>query len=402
MEKTRKITAILVLAVVLFLNLTSSATAQSKTSKADCASVFRKGPYLIFEGDNTKMRVLWQLVEDIPATIKWGLDTSYALGSGKTAEYGKDHQHAFIITGLKPGAKYFYLITAAKTDSTGSFFTAPPEDATKVNFFAYGDMRSHPDVHDSVVKAMLATSKADPAFQTITISTGDLVKFGAVETQWDDQLFNCNFKNIQNMLATIPLVSSPGNHEVFKMDYKGKDLKMSLFRKYFPYPYVKDGYWSFDYGPIHFAMLNQFTKGHKGDIIPKKQLKWLEQDLKTSKKLWKFIVVHVPGWSALNDKHHWNSKAVQERIQPLMEKYEVAALFAGHNHMYARAVVNGIQHITTAGGGAKLHKPDPSMENIVKAFMTHHFCKVEIDGNTLRFTAVKPDGTVIDSFTLKK
>ncbi len=108
MEKTRKITAILVLAVVLFLNLTSSATAQSKTSKADCASVFRKGPYLIFEGDNTKMRVLWQLVEDIPATIKWGLDTSYALGSGKTAEYGKDHQHAFIITGLKPGTKYFY------------------------------------------------------------------------------------------------------------------------------------------------------------------------------------------------------------------------------------------------------------------------------------------------------
>ncbi len=402
MEKIRKITGILVLAVVLFLNLTSSTTAQSKTSKADCANVFRKGPYLIFEGDNTKMRVLWQLVEDIPITIKWGLDTSYALGSSKTAESGKDHLYAFKITGLKPGTKYFYQITAGKTDSTGSFFTAPPEDATKVKFFAYGDMRSHPDVHDSVVEAMLATSKADPTFQTITISTGDLVKFGAVETEWDDQLFNCNFKNVQNMLARIPLVSGPGNHEVFKMDYKGKDLKMSLFRKYFPYPYVKDGYWSFDYGPAHFAMLNQFTKGHRGDSMSKKQLKWLEQDLKNSKKLWKFIVVHVPGWSALDDKHHRNNKVVQKRIQPLMEKYEVAALFAGHNHMYARAVVNGIQHITIAGGGAKLHKPDPSMENIVKAFMTYHFGKVEIDGNTLRFTAVKPDGAVIDSFVLKK
>ncbi len=64
MEKTRKITTILVLAVVLFLNLTSYATAQSKTLKADCTSVFRKGPYLIFEGDNTKMRVLWQLEVD--------------------------------------------------------------------------------------------------------------------------------------------------------------------------------------------------------------------------------------------------------------------------------------------------------------------------------------------------
>lgn len=402
MEKTRKITTILVMAVVLFLYCISFTTAQSKTTKADCASVFRKGPYLIFEGDNTKMRVLWQLVEDVPSIIKWGLDTSYTLGSRKTDEYGKDHQHAFTITGLNPGTKYFYQISAGKTDSAGSFFTAPSEDVTKVNFFVYGDMRSHPDIHDSVVEAVLSTTNADPTFQTITICTGDLVKFGAVETQWDDQLFNCNFKNVQKMLATIPLISAPGNHEVFKMEYKGKDLNMSLFRKYFPYPYVKDGYWSFNYGPTHFAILNQFTKGHKGDIIPKKQLKWLEKDLETSKKLWKFIVVHVPGWSALNDKHHLNSKVVQKRIQPLMEKYNIAALFAGHNHMYARAVVNGIQHITTAGGGAKLHKPDPSMENIVKAIMAHHFCKVEIDGNTLKFTAVKPDGTVIDSFTLKK
>lgn len=402
MVNTRKITGILVLALVLFLNLTCSATAQSKISKAACDSVFRKSPYLIFEGDNTKMRVLWQLVEDIPVTIKWGLDTSYALGSSKIIESGKDHQQAFRITGLKPGTKYFYQITAGKTDSFGSFFTALPEDASKVNFFAYGDTRSQPDIHDSVAEAMLAKSKADPAFQTITISTGDLVKFGTVETQWDDQLFNCNFKNIQNMLARIPLVSCPGNHEVYKMDYKGSDLKMSLFRKYFPYPYVKDGYWSFDYGPAHFVMLNQFTKGHEGEIMPKNQLKWLEQDLKTSKKQWKFIVVHIPGWSALHDKNHRNNKAVQKSIQPLMEKYEVAALFAGHNHMYARAVVNGIQHITIAGGGAKLHKPDPSMKNIVKAFMTHHFCKVEIDDNTLKFTAVKPDGTVIDSFALKK
>ena len=76
--------------------------------------------------------------------------------------------------------------------------------------------------------------------------------------------------------------------------------------------------------------------------------------------------------------------------------------FAGHNHYYARALVKGVHHITTGGGGAPLYNPDSNSPNVITSSKANHFCKVEIDGNNLKFRAVKPDGTVIDTFTIKK
>jgi len=62
--------------------------------------LMRKAPYLVYRGDNTKMRVLWQLILTDTCTIEWGTDTSYSLGSQQTTEFGTDHQHRYTI-GLK-------------------------------------------------------------------------------------------------------------------------------------------------------------------------------------------------------------------------------------------------------------------------------------------------------------
>jgi len=132
------------------------------------------------------------------------------------------------------------------------------------------------------------------------------------------------------------------------------------------------------------------------------QLSWLEADLASSKKPWIFLVYHEPGWSAKGSTGHPNNAEVQRYLQPLMEKHNVSIAFAGHNHFYARALVNGIQHITTGGAGAPLHYTDADSPKVVTASKTNHFCKVEIDGNLLKYTAVKPDGTAIDTFTIKK
>ncbi|MFH1861413.1 MAG: T9SS type A sorting domain-containing protein [bacterium] len=133
------------------------------------------------------------------------------------------------------------------------------------------------------------------------------------------------------------------------------------------------------------------------------QLAWLENDLATTTKPWKFIVLHEPGWSAGPPDYsgnHGNNTSVQDYIQPLCEQYSVAIVFCGHNHYYSRAVVSGVMHITTGGGGAPLTQPQHGWPDIVTATRAHHYCKVEINGGLLTFTAIKPDGTVIDSFTL--
>lgn len=344
----------------------------------------RKAPYLIYENDVSEITILWQLNTTASCVIEWGDDQTYSLGSAITNEYGGNHQHKYVLTGLQPGQLYYYRVFAAGRIYTGSFHCAPQSNSDHVKFMVYGDSRTFPAIHDQVAAEMLATYVEDPEFQTITLSVGDLVTNGDDENTWDSEHFNANYSNIHELLAETPYLTAIGNH----------DGSGTLFARYFPYPYEDGRYWSYDYGPVHFTVVDQYTDYSPGST----QLAWIEDDLASTNRPWKVVYLHEPGWSAGN---HANDSTVQNYIQPLCVQYGVSLVFAGHNHYYARAVVDGIQHITTGGGGAPLQSPDPGYPHVVAASMNYHFCRIEINDHILHFEAVKPDGTIIDSFTME-
>lgn len=344
----------------------------------------RKGPYLIYNGNESEMQVLWQTYSTDTCQIDWGTDTLYNLGNAQTFEYGTDHQHTYTISNLTPSTKYFYRVNVNQEVHTGTFRSAPDSNATNFDFFAYGDTRSNPGIHDQVTSAMISAYNNQPDLQSVVIFAGDFVYNGSSESYWDNELFNHSYQNIQEMLATAPYQSCIGNHE-------GSG---ALFVKYFPYPFVAGRYWSFDYGPAHFAIIDQYTSYGPGSA----QLTWLQNDLASTNKPWKFICLHKPGWSAGGG--HENNTSVQNYIQPLCVQYGVQILFAGHNHYYARAVVNNIQHITTGGGGAPLYQPNLNYPYIVAGASAYHFCKIEINNEILHFTAIKSTGEIIDTFTI--
>jgi hypothetical protein len=347
-------------------------------------SIFRKAPYLIFPGNNTEMIVMWQMDSLRNSTFYWGTDTTYSADSILVDEFGNDHQFKVQLSDLDPGTKYFYKVYSDSLNyKTGNFRTGAPDSDADIGFYVYGDTRTNPAIHDKVMEVMMSDMEQHPEMQTIVISTGDLVEDGDDESDWDDDFFNPNFTYIQQMLAHLPYVNAVGNHE-------GQGM---LFNKYFPYPmFVSERfYYSFDYGPAHFTVLDQFTSY----AIGSPQYEWLVNDLASSDKPWKFILLHEPGWSAGG---HSNAIGVQNRIQPLCKEYVVQFVLAGHNHYYSRAVVEGIFHITTGGGGAPLYTPDMDHPNIVKISKTNHFCKLEIEGDSLTFTAINKDGSLIERF----
>jgi hypothetical protein len=222
----------------------------------------RKVPYLVYSGENTEMDVHWQLVLTDTCTIEWGTDGSYSMGSVQTTEYGTEHQHAYTIGSLDPGTVYYYRVTVQESQYTGYFRAAPPDDQISLKFFAYGDTRTYPADHDAVAAVMVSSYQADPDFLTFVLSVGDLVTHGDDDTDWTEEFFDPSYANIRKMLRHLPYQSAMGNHE-------GSGV---LFSRYFPYPFVAGRYWSFDYGPAHFTVVDQYTSYGPGSA----QLDWIE------------------------------------------------------------------------------------------------------------------------------
>ncbi len=343
-------------------------------------AAIKKGPYLVYEGQNTSMDVLWQTDVTESNVIRWGTDTSYGLGQATSVEYGTDHQHKFAVAGLQPGTKYYYQVDGY---GSGSFRTAPASSASSVKILAFGDTRTYPADQEKVVARMRAVYAADPAYQTLSLHSGDWVA-GDTETDWTGQWFVNTNPQMHAFQAEVPIDGVRGNHE-------GAGV---YFKKYYPYPYASDFYWSYDYGPVHVAVIDQYVTYTPGSA----EYNWLVNDLASTTKPWKIVTFHEPGWSAGGG--HADNTTVQTYLQPLFKQYGVDLVVNGHNHYYSRAVVDGMQHITTGGGGAPLYTPDPTYPNIVATDQSHHYLELDFQNATLTLTARRYDGSVIETFNV--
>jgi hypothetical protein len=341
-----------------------------------------KGPYLLFSGTPGSMTVLWQLNGTAPSRFVCTNGEGELVEETVTAEYGDSHQHRVMVSGLDPGAVYDYRVFVDEREYAGSFRTSPGRDAGRLKFMVYGDTQTGSDIPERIHDAMLTLVERDPEFQTIILHTGDWVRSDD-EDIWTRQFFNPDRLRSRELIAQVPVVGCIGNH----------DLWGGTFRKYWPFPYIEDRYWSFDYGTAHVTIVDVYSDYSPGS----KQLQWIEEDLRSTDRPWKFLVLHEPGYSA---GHHENNRDIQARIQPLCERYSVIAVFNGHNHYYARCLVNGVHHITTGGGGGGRYETETESPYLVTARSEHHFCTVEIDGDRLVLTAHALDGEVLDRIEL--
>jgi hypothetical protein len=409
------------------------ALAFSSCATAAFAGILKK-PYMIYEGDNATMTVLWQdNAVETTNKITWGTDPTFTtnLGSQYVAEYGPSNQHKFKITALAPSTKYYYQV-ADDTNGvygSGSFTTAPDTSANSVKFLAFGDTRSTPTAMDGVMQEMRKVYQADPVFQTFALQAGDWVSSDA-ESSWTAQWFNSNASTLA-FLSEIPINGVKGNHE----DSSGYS---KYFPKYYPFPYtgttLKSGttdtynnfYWSFDFGPVHFTFVDQYSPYTPGSV----QYAWLVNDLKTTTKQWKVLIFHEPNWGAGT---HVNSVGAQNYLDPLIRQYGVDVVYSGHNHNYSRAQVNtqadagqntqmpgvmdsivpGVPYIVNGGGGAGLYAVDTTntgvctapgstycFRHVVKAITEYEYMTFDVNDKTLTmnaFTATKSDGTRLGS-----
>lgn len=343
-----------------------------------------KGPYLVNPGKSS-MTIRWETDKQADGAVYWGQEGRgrQSASAQLTGEKNGFHLYEVTLLNLQPGSDYLYEVNFGANTLTGHFRTAMNDD-TPMSFVAMGDSRSNPDIF------RLVAERVNQVNPDLIISNGDLVENGGDFDQWQAFYFSAASAIIDH----IPLLSCLGDHE-------GDGDNGELFR-HFLYPGlpVNELWFSFDYGPAHFIALDYRHPNNK------KMIEWFEDDLSKTSSKWKFVYMHRPCYNTGGHRSNWGSD-----VWPaLFQKHKIDIVFAGHSHLYERFFPLRpasspqswpVTYVTTAGAGAGLY------DAVAHPFLAvtesvNHFVYVQLAQDTLRYSAYRNDGSLLDQFLLIK
>ena len=370
----------------------------------------RKGPYLLYTGSSESMTIMWQ-TSTTPTTseIYWGTSISYSFNAITTENSASSeyHQFSYTISGLTPDSKYFYKISMNIGTYESYFWTPPNPSATNLIFYAYGDSRSNPNMNNTIQRGILDDIIANNIHGTFVIHVGDFAAYGMSESYLDSEFFYRNHSETLSFESIVPVMYCVGNHDCYtkNADYRYEAPAGRLLRKYWPYtfaPTTERSYYSFEYGPVFVCILDQYTKTGYSTPEDAEQYSWATQEIESSTKSWKIAAMHEPAWAARVNPYpgdnHGNHPEIQEYYHPVFRDNTVEVVLEGHNHFYSRCETEEVTYLTVGGGGAPLHIPELSAENLITAESTYQYTKFSVSSNIMTVETFNSAGTRIDSF----
>lgn len=133
------------------------------------------------------------------------------------------------------------------------------------------------------------------------------------------------------------------------------------------------------------------------------QLYWLENSLRESRAQWKIVALHHPIYSS--GKKHGSDLKLRKRLEPLLTRYHVQVVFAGHDHVYERTKTQqGIEYFITGAGG-QMRRGDIDMKSPLRAAsydQDNSFMLIEVDETEMGFKSISETGEVVDSGVIRQ
>lgn len=387
------------------------------------------------------------------------------------------------LDGLQPGSTYRYRLRKNGRLVWESYVRSRPLASQAQRFVLFGDAACGSQGQRGI--AGLA-EHLDPDY---AILAGDVVyPYGQIK-DYRERLFGI-FNAPLNSLATgaplmrhVPFFTVPGNHDLGTRTFtevrnleahpdvlayfyewlqplngpkgeaasrlaaplEGAPHSRQAFLRAAGERYPRMGFYSFDYGCVHWTMLDS---NNYVDLGSPALLRWLEDDLRRARSFaWRCVVVHHPPFHS--SRQH--AKDQQMRLlSPLFERWGVDVVFGGHVHAYertrplrfrpqARALTGsrmqpqadgtvpgsfaldtsfdgirqtrpkGVVYITSGAGGAHLYDPDLTTARTAwqaytarYAAHTHSLTVCEATPVALHLRQVAVHGEVLDAITLTR
>ncbi|MEO5999280.1 MAG: metallophosphoesterase [Chitinophagaceae bacterium] len=301
-----------------------------------------RGPLLqMVSGD--AITIVWKTSDNVSSKIQYGTSENLLVSSVKNDSLSTNHE--LRITGLQPDTKYYYSVGANNDILAGSyrtyFTTSPPANTTrKIRIGVFGDAGSG-NLHQRNVRNKYLQLYKKGASAELAIMLGDnAYNFGS-DREYQTNFFDAYDENIFDNHVVFPI---PGNHEyytqgvpyysVFSLPTAGESGGLAS---------GTESYYSFNYGNIHFVMLNSMGQDNGTSLSDSTgaQAEWLKKDLAADagKHKWTIACLHHPPYT---NGTHWSDweqdlTAIRQQITPILERFGVDAVLAGHSHVYERS-----------------------------------------------------------------
>ncbi|AQG79886.1 purple acid phosphatase family protein [Spirosoma montaniterrae] len=267
-------------------------------------------------------------------------------------------------------------------------------------------------------------------------------------------------------MKQTPIFATPGNHDYAGDNTLRLSLNIPYFQivsnpaqgEAGGLPSGTESYYSFNYGNIHFISLDSDRYEDSDDqtartrFVPSKtQVAWMKRDLDAAQKnpaiTWIIAFWHHPPYTKGTHDSDTEKQLIDVRtnLLPVLEQYDVDLVMCGHSHVYERTDLirghygnalsfdaktqvvaagsasvaeyakplkrtghHGTMYIVNGDGGAggtPVNTGDAPWPH--KAMRSWYdgaggSLYLEIDGNTLTGRRITGDGSVQDSFTIRK
>lgn len=181
---------------------------------------------------------------------------------------------------------------------------------------------------------------------------------------------------------------SLGNHDV--MTDGGQP-----YLDYFTLP-GNERYYDFVWGPVHLFALDDLPTEPDGWTDDSIQAQWLEQALAESASAWNIVYMHMPPYSS---SWHGSTRYAQ---WPYKE-WGADAVLAGHDHVYERVLVDGLNYFVAGTGGFGLYDwYDIEDGSQVRYNSDYGAIRVEATSQSIVFQFINRARVVVDELALYK
>lgn len=268
-------------------------------------------------------------------------------------------RHTVSLSGLTPGTTYAYRAGSPKNNYWSEWytFTTAAEDGKFEVMIASDLQSSTQSAYQRIAK--IQQDIVEKEFKnglSFVINPGDIVDNGRNLSQ-----YKWLYDSDQSYYASYASVVAAGNHDnkYFNLDkasnqYGYGGVSSDAYTDDYNYMWTHYNYsvsssqvnltgfyYSFDYGQVHFVVLNtndieesKDENGEKVKQLAKAQYDWLVADLDASEAAYNVVVMHKSLYSEGSHSYDKDVVGMRAQLTPVFNEKGVNLVIAGHDHVY--------------------------------------------------------------------